>query len=304
VLAIVLWRRHRGVSAGLLMIGVGWLPTSNLLFASGVVIAERTLYLASVGVALLVAEGVRAAAARWGLRRLVLSTVGIALILGARSASASRVWQGNRELVLHTLVRHPESYRAHQAAARALVRLGDLRLALAEYGVAIELFPLEHANLAEAGEIAFDAGSTRLALRYLLRAEELDPFFAPTERRLAYVWLRLDSARAAEAHARRAVAAAPRDPESARLLAAAFLALREPDSARAVWPAFLGGGGPRFRGWLYRAATFASVSMLDSARLAFDSARASAPDTPESRADLGALSSLILRSAITPPRSR
>ena len=42
------------------------------------------------------------------------------------------VWRDSRDLALWALDAHPEAYRAHQAAARALVRLGDLPDALRE----------------------------------------------------------------------------------------------------------------------------------------------------------------------------
>jgi len=84
---------------------------------------------------------------------------------------------------------------------------------------------------------------------------------------------------------------------AARILAGAFLAAHEPDSARAVWPAFLRAGGPAFRAWIYRSSTFVAVGMLDSARLALDSATAHAPDDASSRVDLGSLRFLIAGSA-------
>lgn len=109
---------------------------------------------------------------------------------------------------------------------------------------------------------------------------------------LALVLLRLDSAAAALGHARRAVQAAPRDREAARVLTAAFLALHQQDSARAVWPAFLQRGGTPIWGWILRSSTFATIGMPDSARLALDSARAHASRDPVTEADLRAPSDL------------
>ena len=173
---------------------------------------------------------------------------------------------------------------------------------VAEYGVAAELYPLEYLNLMEAAQAASEAGRPRLAVLWLrralegLRAQELrDPGHAPTQRALAGVLLRLDSAGSALGHARRAVDGAPRDREAARVLAAAFLALGRPDSARAVWPSFLRRGGSPFWGWLLRSSTFATVGMQDSARLAFDSARVRASSDSSTRAELRALLEVIQR---------
>ena len=308
LLAFLLWRRHRAASVGLFVIGVAWLPTANLLFPSGVVIAERTLYLASAGVALLAAVGAAAIARRWGARRAALATLMVVVLFGVRAATATGTWRSNRDLVLDALASHPESYRAHQSAARVLARRGLVREAVAEYGVSVELYPGDYTNLVEAAEAALNAGQPRAAVRYLQlalqplrRQERRDPRHAPTQRLLAFVLLRLDSAGAALAHARRAVVGAPTDRDAARVLAASYLALHAPDSARAVWAAFLRRGGSPFWGWLLRSSTFVTVGMLDSARLSFDSARARASTDSSTQAELGTLFDVIRRAAAPPP---
>ena len=306
-LALALWKRQRAASVSLFFVGIAWLPTANLLFPSGVVIAERTLYLVSAGVALLAALGAAAVARRWGARRAILGTIVVAAVLGARSATATGLWHSNRDLVLGALASHPESYRVHQAAARVLARRGMMQEAVAEYGVAAELYPLEYLNLVEAAEAASEVGNRRLAVGWLRRAleglraqQQRDPRYAPTQRVLARVLLRLDSAAAALGPARRAAAGAPRDREAARILVAAFLALHQPDSARAVWPAFLRRGGSPFWGWLLRSSTFATIGMPDSARLVFDSARAYASRDSSTQGELRALRDLIQRSGAAP----
>ena len=283
VLALALWRKYRAASVGLLFIGIAWFPTANLLFPTGVVIAERTLYLVSAGVALLAGLGAAAVARRWGARRAIVGTAVLAAAFGARSATATVLWRSNQDLVFGVLESHPESYRLHQTAARILARRGELQKAVAEYGVAVELYPLEYLNLLEAAEAASDVGNWRLAVPWLRRAldglraqEQRTPRHAPTQRSLARVLLRLDSAGAALGHARRAVEGAPRDKEAVHVLVAAYLALQRPDSARAVGAMFLKRGGSPFWGWLLRSSTFATIGMPDSARLAFDSARSHA----------------------------
>ena len=293
VLAFALWSRNRNVSVGLFVIGVAWLPTANLLFPTGVVIAERTLYLASAGVALIAAEGAVWVARRSGARRAVLAVAVVAAVFGARTASANGTWHGNRDLVLRALIAHPESYRVHETAGRVLVKLGDMPRALAEYGISVELYPLEIPNLVEAARVAADAGNARLAGRYLDQAERVGLRDELVEWVRAYVLMRTGSASAVLEHAYHAVEAAPTDAPAARILAAAFLALDQPDSARAVWPAYRRRGGSPYLGWLYGSSTFAAVRMLDSARMAFDSAAAHAPADPSARADLGRLRALI-----------
>lgn len=293
LLAVALWRRNRAVAVALFVVGIAWLPTSNILFPSGVVIAERTLYLPSAGAAL--AAGVAAA---WLVRRLGASRaaglVGVVLLIfGATTVAAIPTWRSNRDLVVRTLFAHPESYRVHEAAARVLVKLGDYPKALTEYGISIELYPLELPNLFEAARTAADAGNARLARRWLAQAERFGLRQDLLTWARAYVLLRTGAAPAVLSQARRAAAAAPRDAETARFLAAAFLAAGQPDSACAVWPAYRARGGSTFLGWLYASSTYVAAGRTVLAWAAHDSATAHAPDEASARANLGRLRALI-----------
>ena len=251
---------------------VAWLPTANLFFPTGIVLAERTLYLATVGAALVAAAGFARLAALRGPRAAVAVTGCVAAAFGVRTVTAIPVWRDNRGLALWAIGAHPEAYRAHQTAARALVRLGDLPAALRQYSVSIELYPLDYYNLTEAAAAALDAGRLRMALDELRQAERLAPGYGLAQVLLARALLAAGGPRDALIHARRAVALLPRHAEAARMLAASYVALGEPDSAVAVWPAFLGRGGPPFDGWLLEASTLAATGRSERARSALDSA--------------------------------
>jgi tetratricopeptide (TPR) repeat protein len=273
---------------------IAWLPTANLLFPTGIVLAERTLYLASAGFAMIAAAAFERLE-RSRERRLALwIAAAVAVAFAVRTASQAPLWRSNRDLVLWGLEEHPESYRQHQAAARALLRAGDLSAALRQYGLAIELYPLDHYNLAEAASVALDAGRPRLALGYLRRAEDLDTTLALTETLMARALLAMDSAGAALRHARRAVALGPRQAEAARLLESAFAALGERDSALAVWPAFRSRGGSRFAGWLLESSTLVDLGQPGRAAAALDSATRSAPPDSTSLARLEAVRLLVV----------
>jgi tetratricopeptide (TPR) repeat protein len=292
-LAAASWRRRRALAVGLIVMAIAWLPTSNLLFPTGIVLAERTLYLASVGFAVIVAAGFERlqrsrspTLAAW----LVAATI---VAFAVRTATQEPVWHSNRDLVLWGLEAHPESYRQHQAAARALVRAGALPDALRQYDVAVELYPLDHYTFAEAASAALDAGRPRVALDYLRRAERLDSALALTETLMAHALLVVDSAGAALPHARRAVRLAPRQAEAARMLAASFAALGEHDSAVGAWPAFRRRGGSRFEAWLLEASTLATFGQAARAAAALDSAALAAPADSASRARLQAVQSIV-----------
>ncbi len=292
-LAAVSWRHRRALAVGLLVIAIAWLPTSNLLFPTGVVLAERTLYLASAGFALVAAAAFERLE-RWRNADLARWLAAVMIVAFAvRTTTQVPVWRTNRDLVLWGLEEHPESYRQHQAAARALVRAGDLPAALRQYSVAIELYSLDHYVFAEAASAALDGGRPRVALDYLRRAERLDDSLALTETLMARALLTVDSAGAALRHARRGVTLGPRQAEAARMLAASFAALGEPDSAVAVWPALRSRGGSRFEGWLMEASTLAAVGRPAPAVAALDSAAEAAPADSVSRARLQAVRAIV-----------
>jgi hypothetical protein len=291
-LAVLAWRRNRALSVGLCIVGIAWLPTANLLFPTGIVLAERTLYLATTGVALVAAAGFAWLATRRGARAAVAVTGCVAAVFGARTVTQIPVWRDNRDLALWALEVHPEAYRAHQAAARAFVRLGDLQDALRQYAVSIELYPLDYYNLTEAAAAALDAGQLRLGLDYLGRAEHLDGSYGQAQVLLARALLAARAPRDALVHAGRAVVLLPRSPEAARMLAASFMGLGASDSALAVWPAFISRGGSRFEAWLLDASTLAAAGSPEQARAALDSAaRYAAADSaaPERIAEVRAL---------------
>ncbi len=292
-LALAAWRKNRAMSVGLCFAAIAWAPTANLLFPSGIVLAERTLYLVSAGVALVAAALFEWLSAQRGPRVAAAATGVVALAYGVRTELQIPVWRDNRGLLLWALDAHPESYREHQSAARAFMRMRDLESALRQYAVSIELYPLDYYNLAEAGAAALDAGRTRLALQYLQRADRLDSALALTQVLLARAWLTAGEPARALVRARRAVALEPRQAEAARMLAASFVALGLKDSALAVWPSFRRRGGAPFDGWLLDASTLAAVAEPERARAACDSAARYAGADSTARARLAAVRSLV-----------
>jgi hypothetical protein len=140
--ALVLWCRRRApaisFAAGLALLS--YLPTSNLFFPSGVLLAERNLYLAVALPACLVGWGVTWLAVLRGARPAALATAILVVAAGARSLARLPAWQDNRAQLLTLLIDHPESYRAHASAAAVLAGLRDTAGARREYRTADSLF--------------------------------------------------------------------------------------------------------------------------------------------------------------------
>lgn len=146
VLAIALRRRAAVVSFGLMWLVVAYLPVSNLLVATGFIMAERTLFLPSVGV-VFVAGALFSAAearARRADRLVAYAVVALLVVLGlARSIDRQRVWKNNDVFFAQLLKDAPDSYRAHFLYGRLVGgynRYGEMET---QYKQAVKLFPYD-----------------------------------------------------------------------------------------------------------------------------------------------------------------
>lgn len=101
------WRRGRRVEAfGLGWIAIALLPVANLVFPVGILVAERTLYLPSAGLAL----AVGAWAKNLAPARLRMAVVALVLAGGLRTALRVPVWRDLNSVVLSELEDSPRSY--------------------------------------------------------------------------------------------------------------------------------------------------------------------------------------------------
>lgn len=132
-------RRAPAAALGVVWAAVALFPVSNVLVPSGVFLAERTLFLASVG-AVLGAAALAAALApppRWlGAGVAVLVLFGL-----ARSIERQRVWRNDAILSVRTVQDAPRSFRAQRAYGDLLFDLGQRELAEAAYRDALALAP-------------------------------------------------------------------------------------------------------------------------------------------------------------------
>lgn len=134
---LVVWSRRRlpVVALAAALGALAYLPTANLLFPSGVVLAERNLYLAVMVPAALLGVVVV------GMKRNAVAFAAIVILAcGMRSLDRLPAWRDNRTHLLVLLDEHPESSRAHASAAAVLAGMGDRAGALREYRTADSLF--------------------------------------------------------------------------------------------------------------------------------------------------------------------
>lgn len=179
------------VALGIAWFGVTILPVSQLLFPAGVLLAERTLYLPSVGLALVVAGGMEALPSAVGAaeeqgaepapgalraRRAVLAGgVVVGLLLLTRTVTRNPVWFDTYS-TMQTLAReHPESFRSARSTGLGLLAAG-LREEAAEYfELAVELNPNHYGLLTEAAALRGELGGWQRAEELLERAVSIAP---------------------------------------------------------------------------------------------------------------------------------
>jgi hypothetical protein len=136
-------RRAPVIAFGLLWTAVGLLPVSNIV-PTGIVLAERTLFLASIGIVIAAGGVLDLLIARtgWSGRGMALLLLSIVLALAvSRSRSRYHVWAEVTSLVTQTMVDAPKSYRAHLAYSRLMSDQGHREPALDHYRQAVIFAP-------------------------------------------------------------------------------------------------------------------------------------------------------------------
>jgi Tfp pilus assembly protein PilF len=172
------WRRAPVAAFGIAWFGIAVSPVSNILFASGVVLAERTLYLPSAGAAILAGWAAQevlrridaagaAARARGhrapGVRGLAIAgAAGLLMAFAVRTWTRTAIWHDDKRLLVDAMLTESESYRTHLWAAEILGKHGDLAGAQREYAIARTLYP-EDPHVYEAAAMIAD-GQDQYAL--------------------------------------------------------------------------------------------------------------------------------------------
>jgi protein O-mannosyl-transferase len=135
VVAAGIRRPERGglwLAGGVTWIGIAYALLSNLILPLPMWIAERTLYLASVGVALCVvgvAHGLQADRP-WSLRGGMAAALAVVVLAGVHSARHSVLWRDGTTLFTDFAERHPESFRAQWWVGGRFVDAGDVERGL------------------------------------------------------------------------------------------------------------------------------------------------------------------------------
>ena len=134
----------RSVAAlGFLFLCIASLPTSNLLFPTGTIFAERLGYLPSAGFCLIAASWVVGPAPAFAAlsRRRAGVLGGVALLLAARTLSRNPVWASDEALFTNMVRVSPASAKAHYDFAYMSAENRRPEAALEHYTRATRIYP-------------------------------------------------------------------------------------------------------------------------------------------------------------------
>jgi tetratricopeptide (TPR) repeat protein len=213
VLAIVAVRRFPLVTFALAWIAISIAPVANILLPTGILLAERTLFVPSVAVVLLVAALVPWCATRLAARGRPWALAGagalaIVLVTGAsRSAERQLAWHDS-DTVFSTLITDaPRSFKAHYAHGGILWEARRPGEAEREWRYAIALFPTYFGVYQDLAHKYREAHVCPAAIPLYKHALEIEPELPFSMIGLAACYLEMANFRAARSQSREAIAA-------------------------------------------------------------------------------------------------
>ena len=143
--AIAAWRRAPAITFGLVWCAIGLFPVHNVFIPTGIMLAERTLLLPSIGALIAFGGVVTPLLPRVGvpIRRLIGLTAVLLVAAGMyRSNDRHLVWFDQFTLWYHTAnVDAPKSFRAHETLAETYFNIGVERMSEYEQRLAIRYAP-------------------------------------------------------------------------------------------------------------------------------------------------------------------
>ena len=212
---------------GLVWFVVTVLPVSNLIVRSDVLLAERTLYLPSVGLALVLAGLVHELAPLIPVsrQRALMALVGVALAaMSVRTVTRNPTWLDTFTMLNTLAIEHPESSFALRARAQGFERVGEMEQARQAFELALEFAPDNYQLVVEAGVLYSDLGQHERAEQLFTSAMGLLPRYPAAYVELATQRLLRGEGRGAHAAALSGLARAGSDRELWFLVSESYVA--------------------------------------------------------------------------------
>ncbi len=172
--AIATYRRAPEFAMAMAWIALAILPVSNLIISAEIVLAERTLYLPSLAVSIVVALAltkVAPARRKWLLAGLAVWLAGFSVVTVKRNT----VWYNTDTLFEDLRQKHPESVRLLYTLALDYHKRGEWELAREYFSMWIEIWPYHAPWLGQYAAALADYGDFEKADSMISMAVRLKP---------------------------------------------------------------------------------------------------------------------------------
>jgi len=214
------WRRAPVLAFALLWVPIAIAPVSNVFFVTGVLLAERTLYLPSVGAMLALGWVMQRGVVRW--RDASWATLAVVLVaFGVRTWTRTPVWHDAKSFAITLVTEHPEAYRGHWVVGRVYATMGRFPDAEREFAIARQIFPGDPVVWRESAELRIVAKDWTGAEAMLDRALTIRPGDVSDRMRLAEVRMEAGDAHGAIDEAREVLRLAPDSVRAALIIGTA-----------------------------------------------------------------------------------
>ncbi|KAF6722281.1 Transmembrane and TPR repeat-containing protein 1 [Oryzias melastigma] len=160
---------------GILFLGFPFIPASNLFFRVGFVVAERVLYMPSMGYCILVTYGLGrlcSMAAGWSSTLLRGSMLLLILLFSWKTVQQNTVWLSREALFRSGIQTLPHNAKVHYNYANFLKDSGRREEAAHHYNTALRLYPRHASAMNNLGTLT---NSLETAEHYYRKALDINP---------------------------------------------------------------------------------------------------------------------------------
>uniref|UniRef100_A0A8C1QT73 dolichyl-phosphate-mannose--protein mannosyltransferase n=1 Tax=Cyprinus carpio TaxID=7962 RepID=A0A8C1QT73_CYPCA len=177
MLALILNCKMKGkeVLVGMLFLVFPFIPASNLFFRVGFVVAERVLYMPSMGYCVLVVHGLNrlySVVSRWGAAALTVSMLVVLLLFSWKTVQQNEIWLSREALFRSGIQTLPHNAKVHYNYANFLKDRGRNQEAIYHYKTALRLYPRHASALNNLGTLTHQAEEAEV---YYRRALNINP---------------------------------------------------------------------------------------------------------------------------------
>ncbi|NXP36136.1 TMTC1 protein, partial [Leiothrix lutea] len=165
---------HKEVLVGLLFLVFPFIPASNLFFRVGFVVAERVLYMPSMGYCILFVHGLKKLSTWLNKWRISVPTLFALLLLlfSWKTVKQNEIWLSRESLFSSGVKTLPHNAKVHYNYANFLKDQGRNIEAIYHYKTALKLYPRHASALNNLGTLTKDVVEAK---NYYRRALQLNP---------------------------------------------------------------------------------------------------------------------------------